>query len=86
LDSKPPPNACDERQPAIGLANPGQSASRVISGTIDFHIDEFQTKFPRVSSTSEFSRTFAGASVPLPRVAEHSSVMGVVLVSSYIKK
>src|SRR5882757_9871560 len=38
-------------------------ATSATSGTIDFHIDEVQTKLLRASSTLEFSRTFCRASV-----------------------
>jgi hypothetical protein len=52
------------------------------TGTIDFHIDEVQTKFLRASSTLEFSRTFAAH----PFSRKHSNVISTVFVSSYIWK
>jgi hypothetical protein len=59
------------------------SGSRVTSGIIDSHFDEIQTKLLHASFTSGL---VCRAYVQLPRVAEHSSVMSMVLVSSYIKK
>jgi hypothetical protein len=46
-------------------------ATSATSGTIDFHIDEVQTKFPHASSTLEFSHTFAAH--PFSRLASSNT-------------
>jgi hypothetical protein len=59
---------------------------RVTSAIIDFHIDEIQTRiFKRKFNVSVFTHV-CQAFVQPPRVAEHSSVMSIALVSSYIRE